>query len=157
MKIIALSRGMEARVDDADYPSLARHKWSARPTGRHTKTYYAYRISTDGTILMHRFIMGLGPHDKEKVDHRDNDGLNNQRDNLRVATNSQNGANRRPNRNAASRYKGVIRRGNRWRARITIDQKQRIIGNFDTDELAARAYDEEARRLFGEFARTNFP
>lgn len=98
----------------------------------------------------------------EVVDHIDRNPCNNKRSNLRGATKSQNGANRRSNRNNTSGYKGVIIRGgdtapNKYRARIKLNYKGVHLGSFPTAEEAARAYDRAAIEAWGEFAVTNFP
>jgi hypothetical protein len=91
------------------------------------------------------------------VDHRDGDGLNNQRENLRLCTHSQNMQNRRLQRNNRSGYKGVywIKAQGVWAARITVNRVPINLGRFDTAEQAARAYDEAALKYHGEFARLN--
>jgi hypothetical protein len=91
------------------------------------------------------------------VDHEDGNGLNNQRGNIRIASRSQNMFNRRLNKNNASGFKGVEKCGNRWRARIRFDTRSFHIGLFREKETAARAYDDSALILFGEFAGLNFP
>jgi hypothetical protein len=105
-------------------------------------------------VYMHRSVL-RAPKGK-LVDHRDMDGLNNLRSNLRIATQSENQRNRRSSPHT-SRYKGVsIYRGNRWRAKIVLNGHQTHVGHFVDEVEAARAYDKKARELFGEFARTNF-
>lgn len=142
-----------ALVDDADFESLNRWKWFAQLRG---KTFYAFRDYREGThmkrIGMHTQILGAFP-----IDHFDRDGLNNQRGNLRPATRLQNGANRGPNKNNCSGFKGVHWHVacKKWRALISINGKHKHLGLFDTPALAAKAYDEAARAGFGEFACTN--
>jgi hypothetical protein len=88
------------------------------------------------------------------IDHRDGDPSNNRWDNLRPATVSQNNANRRPNRNNKSGFKGVVRhRIGRWCARIKKNGRRYHLGSFATPEEAHAAYVAAARKLFGEFAR----
>jgi len=107
------------------------------------------------TIRMHRFILSAKAGDL--VDHRDGDGLNNQKVNLRLATTAQNGRNQRRRADNRSGFKGVKANGSKWMARIRANNQRIFIGNFSTKEDAARAYDAVARLLFGEFARLNFP
>ena len=105
-------------------------------------------------MLMHRHI--LQPPVDLEVDHRDNDGLNNRRSNLRMATRSQNMTNKEYGV-GISGYRGVSRNGSRWRARVIHNNKEHHIGTFDTIEEAAKAYDQLAKELHGEFAMLNFP
>src|SRR3990167_502602 len=97
------------------------------------------------------------------VDHRDGDGLNNRRSNLRVATPTQNLRNARKMRtinggSTSSSFKGVYRISDRqFKVTITVDGSQVYGGRFKTELEAARRYDELARKYFGEFARVNFP
>ena len=153
MKIIPLTRGFEAIVDDADYLWLSKYTWHARP---HRNTVYAQTNLADGdgfrTCQMHRLIMG---EPEGQVDHEDLDGLNNVRSNIRLATPSQNMCNKGIQRNNSSGYKGVGRHAGKWRARIAINGKCIHIGYFETAALAAHAYDVRARDLHGKFARTN--
>jgi hypothetical protein len=104
---------------------------------------------------MHRAILEGAP----QVDHIDGDGLNNQRSNLRPATQAQNMANSRKYSTNTSGFKGVgwHKAAKKWRADITFDYKTRYLGLFPTAEDAARAYDSAAKSLFGVFACLNFP
>lgn len=106
---------------------------------------------------MHREILGLMPEDPD-VDHRDGEGLNNRRSNLRLVTNSQNNMNSQCRWGALSKYKGVSwhKRREKWQGRIKLNGKEIYLGYFDNEKKAARAYDEAAKKHFGEFARLNF-
>jgi len=151
---IPLTKGKSAWVDDADHQRVSALKWHATRDHRHPERYYAYRkIGHRGpSQSMHCFIMQ--PPKGMEVDHEDGDGLNNQRNNLRVCTKSQNMANMvsRTNRHG---FKGVARHKFGWMAQIQ-QNKKRHCSYHDTPEEAARAYDSMARRLFGTFAKTNF-
>jgi hypothetical protein len=159
MREIPLTQGKVALVDDTDYEELARFKWYARRSG---KTWYACRYGGGGRsgqveVRMHRQIMGdpVGM----LVDHRDGDGLNCQRSNLREATQGQNSTNRsKPVSGLSSRYKGVTwdKQWECWKARVTHNNIVYHCGNFEKEEDAARAYDDKARAVQGPFARTNF-
>jgi len=156
MKQIPLTRGLVAIVDDEDYDMLMQWKWTYLNKG------YAYRHIYDGhrylrTALMHRQIMGLLDTPSVKVDHINHDGLDNRRSNLRRATQQQNQWNCRK-RSGKFPYKGIRKRPKRnWQALIELDGRCVTIGSFPTAEDAARAYDDCARRHFGEFACLNFP
>lgn len=160
MAELVLTKGYRATIDDEDLPLLSRWKWSAL-LGRDGRVY-AKRNDRGTIILLHRFLLGV-TDPAQRVDHRDNDGLNNHRSNIRVCTQAQNLGNQRPQRRAkASRFKGVSwhkqKYGrSRWTAYIHYDKRRHFIGLFDSEEDAARAYDDAAREHFGEFAYLNFP
>ena len=113
---------------------------------------------------MHRYIMNALPG--TEVDHRNNDGLDNQKHNLRITTRSGNARNLPKVRYfkghaPSSRYRGVWRAENRWAAQIST-RKDNIrtvfyLGVFSDEIDAAKAYDRKAREIFGDFARLNFP
>lgn len=151
---IELTKGYYAIVDDEDYGPLSRWKWTAdeRPDGQ----VYARRVEAGTKIYMHRFILGAPAH--LDVDHRDQVGLNNTRSNLRTATRSQNNANGRNRMGRTSRYRGVSfdRTRSKWMMQIKL-QGESTRRRFDSETEAARAYDDIARTLFGEFASLNFP
>jgi hypothetical protein len=90
------------------------------------------------------------------VDHKDGNGLNNCRDNLRVCTRRQNQANRR-SRRGVSRFVGVYPHKDKWIAEITSHGRHFYLGYFDDEVQAAKARDRKAWELHGEFAYLNFP
>lgn len=158
--------GRVALVDDADYDLVMQHKWHIVEERRRQRSrihgpYARTMIYVPGqgkvgkkAPYMHNLIIGqLG------VDHRDHDGLNNQRSNLRPATPAQNSQNVRKISGCSSQYKGVTRRRDEsaWRAVIVVDRKSIPLGRFAHEVDAARAYDAAALRYFGEFASLNFP
>jgi hypothetical protein len=104
-------------------------------------------------IYMHQVVAGC-----MRPDHINGNGLCNLESNLRPASMSQNMMNRVKQPGARSPHKGVMRtRAGIWWMRIARDKKQRRFGPFATEEQAARAYDREAKVLFGEYAKLNFP
>lgn len=153
MKLIPLTQGKFAQVDDEDYDYLMQWKWYAIPKRR---TTYARSSETlkSPSIRMHRLIMKPPP--ELQVDHIDGNGLNNQKSNLRWATHSQNQFNRK-SRMGSSRYKGVYfhRIAKKWVAMISENAKRKWIGTFETEEAAAEAYNRAAIKYHGEFARLN--
>jgi hypothetical protein len=147
---IPLTNGKTALVDAADYELLTTFRWR----GLHVRhTWYAVTV-TDGKreMYMHDLILEAGGG--QQVDPINGDGLDNCRCNLRLTTHSLNQANNR-RLWSASKYKGVTKRGNRWRAYITVAGRFLSLGSFATAEEAARAYDAAAVQHFGEFACTN--
>jgi hypothetical protein len=157
---IPLTQGEVALIDDEDLPLVSQYTWSV---ARRRKIDYAQTwgewYGKRTIILMHRLLLDA-PAGFE-VDHRDGDGLNNCRSNLRLATHGQNLRNRGRTYNSATGYKGVIRNHRSstylFIAQIQCDNQNYHIGSFRTAEEAARAYDAKARELHGEFARLNFP
>jgi hypothetical protein len=93
------------------------------------------------------------------VDHKNGNGLDNTRTNMREATNQENARNQHKRAGTSSQYKGVcfIPVGGRWMASICLSGRSVHLGYHATEELAALAYDTAAREHFGEFARPNFP
>ena len=104
---------------------------------------------------MHRVITGAGKG--IFVDHKDSDSLNNQRCNLRLCTHRQNNQNRQANKNSGGGFKGVswYKPSKKWRAQITVNDKNRHLGLFANEPDAARCYNAAALALHGEFARLN--
>lgn len=151
---IPLSRGLVALVDDADYETVnAVGKWYANPCDR---TFYArknyWRDGRCFSIRMHTLITGW-----DYVDHRNGNGLDNRRANLRPANDSQNSMNRARRSDNTSGFKGVRRLDSgRWGACIQVGGVKVWLGVHETPEAAARAYDDAALTHFGEFARLNF-
>jgi hypothetical protein len=152
---IELTRGMKALVDDDMYEELSRFKWRVRHSW---SSWYAMRHGNNGKSFdMHRVVLGLTHGDGIQVDHIDGNGLNNQRSNLRICSNTENQRNRRVGANNTSGFKGVDfhKHSGTWRARISIDGRRVFLGAFDNSIDAARAYNKAAITCFGEFARLN--
>lgn len=161
MKQIKLTHGKVALVDDADFDWLNQWKWYAH---QHRNTWYAsryFRYVGGGktTIKMHREILGLKIGARGLSDHRDGNGLNNQRSNLRICTAAENSQNRKPKKNTSSKFKGVSwhKGEGKWVVCIQHQKKMMSLGYFKDETKAARAYDKKAKELFGEFAWLNFP
>lgn len=158
MKQIPLTQGKFALVDDEDFDYLNQWKWFAI---KNKHTFYAVRHdnkpeSKRKLIRMHRFILGETCQEI-LIDHKNGNGLDNQRNNIRRCTQAQNARNRRNQKNNVSGVKGVrqVPGSGRWMARIRKDGVSNYLGMFDTKEAAGIAYDIAASRLHDDFARPN--
>ncbi len=147
-----------AIVDDEDFERLNQWKW-------HNDNGYAYRRVQEGGRkgkIEHVYMQNLVINREEgkTIDHKNGDRLDNRKCNLRTATWNQNMVNRKIGKNNSSGYKGVSfsnegRRIKRWTAQIHLNNKHIHVGRFMTKEEAARAYNEAAKKHFGEFAYLN--
>lgn len=149
-------------IDKADIALVLKgRRWTVGGNRNRRYTRYAVRrIGSGGnqtTEAMARVIVGVRDS-AVLVDHRDGDGLNNRRLNLRICTSLQNQANRTKNSSGSSKYKGVTkdRRSGAWVAQSSEKNKHIYLGSFDSEIEAANAYDEYALNRFGEFSKLNF-
>jgi len=161
MKLIPLTQGQFAKVDDDMYEELNQYKWYARC---HKPKNYYYAIRADKIIKgnksakhlrMHRVIMNCP--EGMVVDHINHDTLDNQRHNLRVCTTAQNTYNRLPNRIGKSRYKGVVwvKNRNHWHVAISVNGTRISLRTFKCEHDAARSYNEASLKYHGEFGYIN--
>jgi hypothetical protein len=150
---IPLTQAKFALVDPDDYTALIKHKWSASKWGN---TFYAVRSQGRTQIKMHRQITNAPPH--LLVDHRDHNGLNNTKQNLRLCTQSENAKNQRPRNDGSSKFKGVSwnKRDKHFDVRLRYNGRNLYIGSSKSELEAARAYDSAAKFYYGNFACTNF-
>jgi hypothetical protein len=140
MRTISLTQGQVALVDDEDFSVLSRYSWCAQ---KPKDVFYAQtRLPKTKVVYMHSFLIP----DANYVDHKDGNGLNNQRLNLRSCTMSQNLANRHMTKTNTSGYKGVVwfERDKKWASQIMVDYRKRHLGYFESKIDAARAYDRAA-------------
>jgi len=150
--------GRVALVDNEDFKKVNKFKWYVR---KDRKTSYAIRIKyANGKktkISMHRFIMNT-PRRLE-VDHKDSNGLNNQKDNMRNCTHAQNMMNMNKEKMKGVTFKKSYNKYVYWCAQIFVNGHNKHLGLFPyTNEgkiLAAKAYDSASREYFGEFANLN--
>lgn len=155
MRVIELSKGQVAIVDDEDFIHLAQWKWSMHSQGYASRRRKNGEVADGKVIFMHRAIMSAakGTH----VDHINGNKLDNRRCNLRFATKSQNAANSKRMSNNTTGYRGVCfyKARNNFTANITVGQKTKFLGYFATAEEASIAYKAAAEKHFGEFVRLN--
>jgi hypothetical protein len=160
MKEFPLGNGLVALVDDEDWEMLIQHRWYAKRSKRKTVDHAWYAVTNlvlpDGCstqVSMHQLIMNT-PAGME-VDHKDHNGLNNQKANLRVCTP---GENRRNRRLRDSKYpRGVfLVKGGKYGAQLSVNGKKFYNGlNHQTIDGAAQAYNELAIKHHGAFAFLN--
>ncbi len=152
-KRIPLTQGKFAIVDDEDYGYL--NKWNWHVEKKRNGMFYATRRQGKSSIAMHQQILNT-PKGME-TDHRNHNGLDNKRSNIRICTYAQNQQNRRP-RCKTSKYKGVSwsKTAKKWLVHIVYNKKALHLGLFNDELKAAKVYDENAKKLFGEFAYINF-
>lgn len=163
-------QGLFALVDDSDYEDLSKHRWS---TCKSKHTIYVKAIINGQRQLMHRYILGLRLNVDTliEVDHKDGNGLNNQRSNIRACSKSENQRNRKAC--GVSKYLGVAwwvkkttyfrkktqdyrtSTSSAWLASIKVANKKKHLELFKTEEAAALAYNDAAAKYHGEFARLN--
>lgn len=153
MRELVLANGMVTLVDDDDFARFGGMKWYAVRARQTEEKYYARNRSG----WLHRLVMGA-PNGLQ-VDHRDRDGLNNQKANLRLATQSLNNANADMRRRGANTFRGVYWQPAKksFRIAITVAWKWHSLGTSKSEIEAALRYDTAAREAFGEFAQLNFP
>lgn len=157
-KKILLTQGLYALVDDEDFEYLNQFKWHVVKC---KNGFYAARHERGKTknrqyILMHREILRFGIGRIPQVDHKNRTTLDNQKENLRPSTQSQNRANSIVNVTKLSRYRGVCKIKDKWRAGIMHNKKFFFLGLFSDEVSAAKIYDNHAKEIYGEFATLNF-
>lgn len=144
MKLIKLTQGKHAKIDDEDYELISKWNWYAS-RARGGRFYAMRREYFDGgsrSIMMHAVLKGT-PSGME-TDHLNGDGLDNQKSNLAICTVSQNQLNRGKQKNNTSGFKGVSYRKGKlekpWTARIVVNKKPIFLGCFSSPEDASVAY-----------------
>lgn len=156
MKQIPLTKGQFALVDDEDFEFVNKQKWYADSCN---ETFYARaRPKKYGPLIhMHRVILSVPNSCSIFVDHIDHNGLNNQKYNLRIATRSQNNANKKAI--GKSKYLGVFYKKEStfrpWYSRCLKNGVNKYLGSFKTEIEAAMAYNNAAFEIHGEFANLN--
>lgn len=147
--------GKTAIVDDEDYERVSKHTWRTRDLEH--QTFYARATINNKTVTLHHFIYGKPPEGKI-TDHKNNNGLDNRKDNLRFVTPRQNNINSKPRKGCSSKYKGVS-----WKTRDECYEvyifpekgKRKYLGRTRDEEEAAKMYNEAAKKYYGEYAYLN--
>lgn len=151
-EIRLLNSHRTALVDDEDFEFLSTFRWYVK---YYNQSIYASTVFKKKLVTMHRIIMGFPPL---TVDHIDGNGLNNQRENLRICTKAENLRNKQKFCGTSSIFKGVYWNTERkkWQAQISVNNKNITLGRFHEEKEAARAYNVAAKKYYGDFANLNF-
>jgi hypothetical protein len=152
VKIIKLTKGLEAIIDDDDYEYISRFKWSSDSDGYAVRTFQRHK-----KISMHR-VINCTPVGME-TDHINRNKLDNRKCNLRTCTNLENQLNKPIQKNNKSGYKGVCfcKRYGLWQAYMSINHSIKWLGYFDNPIKAAKEFDKNMREVYGNLVYLNFP
>ncbi|MEK6878312.1 MAG: HNH endonuclease [Nanoarchaeota archaeon] len=159
MKLIKLTQDKFAKVDDRDFGKVNQYKWYfSNKQGAATQIHisgsnWRERTQRKKTILMHRFILDAPKY--VEVDHINGNRLDNRRKNIRLCAHADNMRNLKLRKDNTSGYKGVTKSYGKWTAHIQFNKKGINLGYFKDKKDAAKAYNEAAKKYFGEFARLN--
>jgi hypothetical protein len=157
--LIPLTQNKFTKIDKDDFDIIKQYTWTYHSIHGLEYATTNHSIFNDKKRMeMHRLIMNQYIKNQNiKVDHISRNGLDNRKLNLRICTHDKNIINSKKRINTISKYKGVTKRLNVWRARITVNGKLTQLGDFLNEIDAAIAYDDAARKFHKEFARINFP
>lgn len=154
-RLIRLTQGKFAIVDEEDFERVNQYRWC---THNHGNTSYAIRgYKNDNKscgVKMHRFVLNFPD---TSIDHINGNGLDNRKCNLRVCTHSMNMGNRSSNKDSCSKYKGVYyhKVNRKFVSELNYGGNRIYLGSFTDETEAAKAYDIKAKELYGEFAKLN--
>lgn len=138
-------------IDTEDYPRIRMFKWYVCPS---FGTFYARSaINRNEKILLHRLIMSF-PNFPLEIDHKDFDGLNNTKNNLRLCTHAENQAHKSKLK-SRSKYRGVYWNIYTKKYTAKIGKPATILGHFYSEDEAAEIYNIEAKNRYGDFAMLN--
>lgn len=150
--VAMLPLGMNAlngyAIIDKQLAWLDKYNWNLDAWG------YPRALVGGKRVKLHHIVVGKPPHDLE-VDHQDRNKKNNRRSNLRFVTSQQNSVNKVKQERSNSDYKGVFQNGSGWFARIRKDGIYHYLGQYRTQQEAAKVYNQKAKELYGEFAWVN--
>lgn len=141
----------EIFIDDEDFEKVNKYKWSVSFTD---KLYVSHNRKNGIKMSLHRYLLNFP---KQVIDHKNGNGLDNRKENLRLCTHAENFRNRDKSVTNTSGYKGVTwnKQHRKWMAQISINYKRKTIGVFHSKDQAAIAYNIAALKYHGEFARLN--
>ena len=151
---VPLTQDLVALIDEEDWCLISKYKWHAAQTNT-TNLYYARTAlkPNNDLISMHRLLLNAKPSDI--CGHRDGNGLNNTRKNIRITTRSINSINIHNKCRNASGYRGVTKSDGRFMARIRKDKVVYYLGLFKSPIEASIAWERKALELYGEDAPTS--
>jgi hypothetical protein len=159
---IPIGHGRFALINECDAPAILPFRWHMHGSKTHPKRYAATSVAANckcgrGVILMHRMLLGA-----KEIDHKNGNGFDNRRSNLRPSSRSGNLVNRgrRVLRKDGGKFKGVYWHAcsRKWHAKLTVKGQKLFIGHFTSEEEAARAYNKAAFQAWGHLAKLNqFP
>lgn len=155
---IKLTKGKWAFIDTEDIPKVAHIHWHIHEGKKFTTTYCRGSKWENGKavgVMLHRIITGANPG--QLVDHINHNGLDNRKCNLRICTAQENNRSVVKRKKGTSIFKGVYydKRRHDYKATITVNKKTITIGYYKKEIDAAKAYNERALKLFGDFAVFN--
>lgn len=158
-EILLQNRGLVALVDDCDFDRLNEYHWWASYSGNRSKTFYAFRSGYKTNIdrsprRMHLDVLQIEETETGvEVDHIDRNGLNNQRNNLRISTRLGNCVNQGLRKDNKSGFRGVSwdSKSKKWSVRLKAGGIYLNLGLYADKAEAAMVYAEKAVECFGEF------
>ena len=154
---MVINGGFVTTIDEKHLDLFSQWSWSPSKS-KNTIYVHGYRKPDEKEYLHRLIVQASGINIKGlMVDHKDENGLNNLEENLRIITKSQNQINRGLPSNNTSGYKGVNwhKASQKWRTRIGYNNKRIYLGSFSNLKDAARAYNKMASKLFKQFAWLN--
>ena len=158
MKEVYLSgvrgKGMVAFVDDEDYSVVSKYKWYLSGGGYAITNFWKGR-KNHFHLTIHRLVSGLRPG--VLCDHINQNKLDNRKINLRPCNASKNRMNTGVRADNTSGYKGIYwnTEARIWKAQVQVNGKRKCVGRFNSAKEAAAAYNESAKKYYGEFAYLN--
>lgn len=157
---IPLTQGLFAKIDKVFRDKVLKYNWHALYAPGTDSFYAVTNLYVNGKreyLYLSRYLAGLKFGDKRRCDHKNHDTLDNRMENLRICLHSQNMQNRRKSRKNKSGFKGVFyyKRDKKWRSEICFNNKKYHIGSFNSKKEAAIAYNNAAKKFFGEFSFLN--